>query len=81
MNLVPPSISPQGRKKINYAIENFEFGLNATELKRQSINNGFAHFDWSELIASMRRITNNNKNAAFLYIRAWPQLQQYAPDP
>ena len=63
MNLVPPSISPQGREKINYAIENFEFGLNATELKRQSINNGFAHFDWSELIASMRRITNNNKNA------------------
>ena len=63
MNLVPPSISPQGREKINYAIENFEFGLNATELKRQSINNGFAHFDWSELIASMRRITNNNKSA------------------
>ena len=63
MNLVPPSISPQGRQKINHAIENFEFGLNTTELKLQSINNGFAHFDWSELIASMRRITNSNKTA------------------
>jgi hypothetical protein len=34
MNLTPPSISVQGPPKINFALDNFEFELNATELKR-----------------------------------------------
>ena len=61
MNLLPPSISPQGKSKLDYAVDNFEFSLNATALRTISITNGFAHFDWSELIASMRRIIDNNK--------------------
>ena len=59
MNLTPPSISPQGKGKISYALQNFDFSLNATRLKTISIENGFAHFDWSELIAMMRKISKD----------------------
>ena len=47
MNLTPPSISVQGRQKINFALDNFEFELNATELKRTSVEHGFGSYDWS----------------------------------
>lgn len=63
MNLTPPSISPQGKNKINHSILNFDFALDATNLKTISIKNGFAQFDWSELIALMRRIKNENIGA------------------
>ena len=64
MNLTPPSISVQGRRKVNYALDNFEFELNATELKRASVEHGFGSYDWSELMAMLRGIVEKNKEAA-----------------
>ena len=61
MNLTPPSISVQGRRKVNYALDNFEFELNATELKRASVEHGFGSYDWSELMAMLRGIVEKNK--------------------
>ena len=61
MNLVPPMISPQGTAKILYAIENFEFEVNATKLKTISIEGGFAAFDWSEIVSTARSIIHSNK--------------------
>ena len=64
MNLTPPSISVQGRKKVNYALDNFEFELNATELKRSSVEHGFGSYDWSELMAMLRGVVEKNKQVA-----------------
>lgn len=64
MNLTPPSISVQGRQKINFALDNFEFELNATELKRTSVEHGFGSYDWSELMAMLRGLIEKNKEAA-----------------
>ena len=64
MNLTPPSISVQGRRKVNYALDNFEFELNATELKCCSVEHGFGSYDWSELMAMLRGIVEKNKEAA-----------------
>ena len=61
MNLTPPSISVQGRKKVNYALDNFEFELNATELKKCSVDHGFGSYDWSELMAMLRGVVEKNK--------------------
>lgn len=61
MNLVPPMISPQGTSKILYALENFEFELNATKLKTIAIQNGFASFDWTDLLTQSRSIIHSNK--------------------
>jgi len=60
MNLSPPSISVQGREKINYALNNFGFDLNITNLKSLSLKNGFAAFDWSDITVSLRRIVSSN---------------------
>ena len=62
MNLLPPSISPQGKSKVDWALENFTFDLNATELKKISIENGFASFDWSGFTAVMRNLESVGKN-------------------
>jgi 5'-3' exonuclease len=64
MNLTPPSISVQGRQKINFALDNFEFELNATELKRTSVEHGFGSYDWSELMAMLRGLVEKNREAA-----------------
>tara|TARA_R110000824_G_scaffold285823_1_gene473934 strand:- start:201 stop:857 length:657 start_codon:yes stop_codon:yes gene_type:complete len=64
MNLTPPSISVQGRQKINYALDNFEFELNATELKKSSVEHGFGSYDWTELMAMLRGMVEKNKEAA-----------------
>ena len=63
MNLLPPSISPQGKNKIDWALENFTFDLNATELKKISIDNGFASFDWTGFIAVMRNLESVGKSS------------------
>ena len=64
MNLTPPAISVQGRQKVNFALDNFEFELNATELKRTSVEQGFGSYDWSELMAMLRGIVEKNKQVA-----------------
>ena len=64
MNLTPPSISVQGRQKINYILENFEFELNGTGLKCCSVEHGFGSYDWTELMAMLRGIVEKNKQVA-----------------
>ena len=64
MNLTPPSISVQGRQKINWALDNFEFELNATDLKRSSVQNGFGSYDWSEFLAMLRGQVEKNRETA-----------------
>ena len=61
MNLNPPSISVQGRDKIDWAIDEFDHSFNLTELKKLSVQNGFASFDWSGLTALLQRITEFHK--------------------
>ena len=64
MNLVPPSISVQGTQKINYALDNFEPELNATELRRTSISNGFGSYNWETYIAALRGVIMKRKRIA-----------------
>ena len=64
MNLTPPSISVQGRQKINYVLDNFEFELNGTELKCSSVEHGFGSYDWTELMSMLRGIVEKNKQVA-----------------
>jgi DNA polymerase-1 len=64
MNLVPPSISAQGTQKINYAIDNFEPELNATELRRTSISNGFGSYNWETYFAALRGVIMKRKRIA-----------------
>ena len=61
MNLTPPSISVQGKQKINYTLDNFEYELNATELRKISVQKGFGSYDWSEITVMLRRIVMENK--------------------
>lgn len=64
MNLVPPSISVQGTQKINYALDNFEPELNATELRRTSISNGFGSYNWESYFAALRGVIMKRKRIA-----------------
>ena len=64
MNLVPPSISVQGTQKINYALDNFEPELNATELRKTSISNGFGSYNWETYIAALRGVIMKRKRIA-----------------
>ena len=64
MNLTPPSISVQGRQKINYILDNFEFELNGTGLKCCSVEHGFGSYGWSELMAMLRGVVEKNKQTA-----------------
>ena len=64
MNLTPPSISVQGRHKINYALENFQFELNATGLKKASVNHGFGSYNWTEMLTMFRGMIEKSKQSA-----------------
>jgi hypothetical protein len=64
MNLTPPSISVQGRHKINYALENFQFELNATGLKKASVSHGFGSYNWTEMLTMFRGMIEKSKQSA-----------------
>ena len=64
MNLTPPSISVQGRQKINYAVENFQLELNATGLKKASVNHGFGSYNWVEMLTMFRGMIEKSKQSA-----------------
>ena len=60
MQLYSPSISVQGKNKLKYAIENFVFESNITEVRKMMIEDGFGTVDFSELFATMKRIVADN---------------------
>lgn len=55
MQLYTPSISPQGKRKINTSIENFVNEFNKTEVKKMMIMDGFGHGNWDELFQTFQR--------------------------
>jgi DNA polymerase-1 len=56
MQLYSPSLSPQCKSKINYALDNFEYVLNRTEFIRLMNQDGFGVYNWQDLFACMNRI-------------------------
>ena len=60
MQLYSPLISVQDRNKIRYALENFQFMFNKTEVEKMMIIDGFGAGNWSELYSTFRRICVDN---------------------
>lgn len=61
MQLYWPMISVQGRAKIRYALDNFEFMFNKTEVEKMMIIDGFGAGNWSELYSTFKRICVDNR--------------------
>jgi 5'-3' exonuclease len=60
MQLYSPLMSVQDRNKIRYALENFQFMFNKTEVEKMMIIDGFGAGNWSELYSTFRRICVDN---------------------
>ena len=61
MQLYSPSISPQGKDQIRFAIEENECDFNKTEVQKMMLEDGFGAGDWSDLFQTMKRISIDNK--------------------
>jgi len=59
MQLYSPSISPQGKMKIRYALDNFVPEFNQTGTKTMMIHDGFGVWDCSELFAFFKRVVTD----------------------
>jgi len=60
MQLYSPSISIQGKTKIDYALENFEPELNKTEIIARIQKDGFNKYNFDDLFATFKRIIKNH---------------------
>ena len=56
MQLYAPALSLQCRQKVCYALDNFEYDYNKTEIIRMMNQDGFGVFNWEDLHAAMNRI-------------------------
>ena len=56
MQLYSPNISAQGKQKVKFALEEFEYHFNKTEIRKMMIQDGFGEGNWSELFAKMKKI-------------------------
>ena len=61
MQLYTPSISVQGRNKIKWALDEFDFLFNKTEFVKMTIEDGFGSGDWTSLFQSLNNISVSNK--------------------
>ena len=61
MQLYAPAVSPQGKKKVRFAVEEAEMLFNKTAVQGMMIEDGFGAGDWSDLFQTMRRIVVDNK--------------------
>jgi 5'-3' exonuclease len=61
MQLYTPSVSVQGRGKVNYALENFEPEFAKTTIKAMMIEDGFGVVNFIDLFASMNKIVADSK--------------------
>ena len=57
MQLYRPAISPQGKKKINFIVENFVNEFNKTEVRKMMIQDGFGQGNWDDLFQTMNRFS------------------------
>ena len=56
MQLYAPAISLQSKEKVNYALDNFEYDYNKTEILRMMNQDGFGVFNWEDLHGTMNKI-------------------------
>jgi 5'-3' exonuclease len=56
MQLYAPAISLQSQEKVHFALNNFEFDYNKTEIIRMMNQDGFGVFNWEDLHATMNKI-------------------------
>lgn len=56
MQLYSPALSLQCKSKVHYALDNFEFDYNKTEMILMMNQDGFGVFNWEDLHAIMNRI-------------------------
>ena len=61
MQLYVPSISVQGKRKIDYGLENFEPELAKTTIKAMMIEDGFGAVNFNDLFVAMRKIVADSK--------------------
>ena len=61
MQLYVPSLSIQGKKKINFALENFEPEFAKTNIKTMMIEDGFGVINFIDLFAAMNKIVADSK--------------------
>ena len=61
MQLYTPSVSVQGRGKINYSLDNFEAEFAKTNIKTMMIEDGFGVVNFVDLFASMNKIVADSK--------------------
>jgi 5'-3' exonuclease len=61
MQLYVPSLSPQSKEEIRYAIEEAPQEFNKTEVLKLMTQDGFGAFDWSSLYQTMKRIAADSK--------------------
>jgi DNA polymerase-1 len=64
MQLYTPSISVQTRQKIDYSLNNFEYELNKTEIRKMMIQDGFGETSWNDFFANLSNIISKNKQEA-----------------
>lgn len=57
MQLYSPSIPIQGKNKIEYSLEEFEYHFNKTEIRKMMIQDGFGNFNWDDLFLRLNRIS------------------------
>ncbi len=61
MQLYSPLISPQGKQKIRFAVENYEPEINKTKIRSMMVEDGFGVVDFSDLFAACQRIVVESK--------------------
>jgi len=60
MQLYSPIMSIQSKNIVTQGVENFEFGLNRTEIIGMMREDGFGELNWEELRTNLNRIVNEN---------------------
>ena len=58
MQLYSPGISIQGIEKINYALNNFEYHFNKTEIRKMMIQDGFGQWNWNDLFQKLSNMSS-----------------------
>ena len=61
MQLYTPSISVQGRNKIRWTLDEFEYSFNKTQFLKMTVEDGFGPGDWTSLFSSLKNISVKNK--------------------
>ena len=62
MQLYSPFISPQGKSKVRYNVDNAEYHFNKTEIIKMMMEDGFGTYNWDGLFQNFNRISLENKS-------------------